>query len=82
MAVSGGGVVKRMPVSLLEDDADWVEMYRSPEEEPEPEIIPGKEVDNSWGGIYAAAKLAGAKFLSAWRRSGRSVRLDWHQWGK
>ena len=53
---------KRMPVSLLEDDADWVEMYRSPEEEPEPEIIPGKEVDNSWGGIYAAAKLAGAKF--------------------
>lgn len=54
---------KRMPVALLENDADWVEMYRSPEEEePKVDIIPGKEVDNSWGGVYAAAKLAGAKF--------------------
>ena len=53
---------KLMPVSLLEDDADWIEMFRSPEEEPKADIIPGKEVDNSWGGIFAAAKLAGAKF--------------------
>ncbi len=55
---------KAMPVSLLEDDADWVEQYRDPaiDEEPADTVIRGKDIDNSYGGIYAAARLAGAKF--------------------
>ena len=57
---------KLMPVSLLEeDDADWIQTWRDPaiDEEPEvPVILPGKEPDNSWGGVMAAARKAGAKF--------------------
>ena len=56
---------KRMPVSLLEDDADWIETYRDPavEEEPEvPVVLSGKEPELSWGSCLAMAKLAGAKF--------------------
>ena len=53
-----------MPVSLLEDDADWIQTYRDPaiEEDPEvPVVLAGKENENSWGGVKAAAKGAGAK---------------------
>ena len=56
---------KLMPVSLLEDDADWIQTYRDPaiEEDPEvPIVLTGKENENSWGGVKAAAKVAGAKF--------------------
>ena len=56
---------KLMPVSLLEDDADWIQTFRDPaiEEEPEvPVVLSGKEPDNSWGGVMAAARKAGAKF--------------------
>ena len=56
---------KLMPVSLLEDDADWIQTYRDPaiEEDPEvPVVLTGKENENSWGGVKAAAKKAGAKF--------------------
>ena len=56
---------KAMPVSLLEDDADWVLTYRNPavEEDPEvPVVLPGKEPELSWGGVIAMAKKAGAKY--------------------
>ena len=56
---------KLMPVSLLEEDADWIQTWRDPaiEEDPEvPIVLPGKEPPNSWGGIQAAARKAGAKF--------------------
>ena len=56
---------KLMPVSLLEDDADWIQTFRDPaiEEEPEvPVILSGKEPELSWGSVLAMAKLAGAKF--------------------
>ena len=56
---------KLMPVSLLEYDADWIQTFRDPaiDEEPEvPVVIPGREPENSWGGILAAAKVGGAKF--------------------
>ena len=56
---------KLMPVSLLEDDADWIQTWRDPaiNEEPEvPVILSGKEPELSWGGVLAMAKLAGAKF--------------------
>ena len=56
---------KLMPVSLLEDDADWIQTFRDPaiDEEPEvPVILSGKEPELSWGGVMAMAKLAGAKF--------------------
>jgi hypothetical protein len=56
---------KLMPVSLLEDDADWIQTFRDPaiDEDPEvPIVIPGRESENSWGGVLAAARKAGAKF--------------------
>ena len=56
---------KLMPVSLLEEDADWIQTYRDPaiDEEPEvPVILSGKEPELSWGSCLAMAKLAGAKF--------------------
>ena len=56
---------KLMPVSLLEDDADWIQTFRDPaiDDEPEvPVILSGKEPELSWGGVLAMAKLAGAKF--------------------
>ena len=56
---------KLMPVSLLEDDADWIQTWRDPaiEEDPEvPIVLAGKETENSWGGVVAAAKKAGAKY--------------------
>ena len=56
---------KLIPVSLLEDDADWIQTYRDPaiEEDPEvPVILSGKEPENSWGGVLAAARKAGARF--------------------
>ena len=56
---------KRMPVSLLEEDADWIQTYRDPaiEEDPEvPVILSGKEPELSWGGVLAMARKAGAKF--------------------
>ena len=54
-----------MPVSLLEEDADWVQTYRDPaiEEDPEvPIILHGKDNELTWGGVLAMAKLAGAKY--------------------
>ena len=54
-----------MPVSLLEGDADWIQTYRDPAIEEEPEVpvaMPGKEPELSWGGVLAMAKKAGAKF--------------------
>ena len=56
---------KKMPVSLLEDDADWMQTYRDPAVEDEPEapvVLTGKENENSWGGVLAAATKAGAKY--------------------
>ena len=56
---------KAIPVSLLEDDADWIQTWRDPAIEEEPEVpicLPGRETDNSWGGVLAAARKAGAKF--------------------
>ena len=56
---------KAMPVSLLEEDADWVQTYRDPaiEEDPEvPVILSGKEPELSWGSVLAMAKKAGARF--------------------
>ena len=56
---------KLMPVSLLEEDADWIQTYRDPaiDEEPEvPVVLSGKEPELSWGSCLAMAKLAGAKF--------------------
>ena len=56
---------KRMPVSLLEEDADWIQTWRDPAIEEDPEVavcIPGGKSDNSWGGVLAAAKKAGAKY--------------------
>ena len=55
---------KLMPVSLLEDDADWIQTYRSPEEEKPLDtiVMSGKESANSWGGVRAAAVKAGAKY--------------------
>ena len=54
-----------MPVSLLEDDADWVQTFRDPaiDEEPEvPVVLTSKDQLLSWGSCLAMAKLAGAKF--------------------
>ena len=54
-----------MPVSLLEEDADWIQTFRDPaiEEDPDvPVVLLGKEPENSWGGILAAARKGGAKF--------------------
>ena len=57
---------KKLPVSLLEDDADWVLTYRDPavDENPDvPVVLEDKPAsENSWEGVYAAAKRAGAKF--------------------
>ena len=56
---------RRIPVDLLEESADWIQTWRDPaiEEEPEvPVVIPGRETENSWGGIRAAAVKAGAKY--------------------
>jgi hypothetical protein len=56
---------KLMPVSLLEDDSDWMQTYRDPaiEEEPEvPIVISGKDNELSWGSCLAMAAKAGAKF--------------------
>lgn len=56
---------RRMPVSLLEDDADWILQYRNPavEEEPEvPILLSDEEPELSWGSVVAMAALAGAKF--------------------
>ena len=56
---------KLMPVSLLEDDADWIQTFRDPaiDEEPEvPVVLTSKEQLLNWGSCLAMAKLAGAKF--------------------
>ena len=56
---------KKMPVTLLEDDADWIQTYRDPaiDEEPEvPIVLHGKDNELTWGGVLAMAKLAGAKY--------------------
>ena len=56
---------KLMPVSLLEDDADWIQTWRDPAIEEDPEVpicLPGRETENSWGGVLAAGRKAGAKF--------------------
>ena len=56
---------KKMPVSLLEEDADWILTFRDPaiDEEPEvPVILSGKEPELSWGGVLAMARRAGAKY--------------------
>ena len=56
---------KLMPVSLLEDEADWIETFRDPavDEDPDvPVVLAGNESENSWGGVLAAAKKAGAKY--------------------
>ena len=56
---------KLMPVSLLESDADWIQTFRDPaiDEEPEvPVVFTSKEPELSWSGVMAMAKLAGAKY--------------------
>lgn len=56
---------KLMPVSLLEEDADWIQTWRDPaiDEDPEvPVILSGKEPELSWGGVLAMARRAGAKY--------------------
>ena len=56
---------KRMPVSLLEDDADWILTYRDPAVEEDPEVpvaLPGKQSELDWDGATAMAKKAGAKY--------------------
>ena len=56
---------KLMPVSLLEEDADWIQTWRDPAIEEDPEVpvcLPGRESENSWGGVLAAARKAGAKY--------------------
>ena len=57
---------KKMPVSLLEEDADWVQTYRDPAVDNDPDVPVILHDDcteeNSWDGVYAAAKRAGAKF--------------------
>ena len=56
---------KAMPVSLLEDDADWVLTYRNPAVEEDPEVpvaLPGKQSELDWDGATAMAKKAGAKY--------------------
>ena len=56
---------KLMPVSLLEEDADWIQTYRDPAIEEDPEVpicLVGRENENSWGGVLAAARKAGAKY--------------------
>ena len=56
---------KLLPVSLLEEDADWIQTWRDPAIEEDPEVpvcLPGRESENSWGGVLAAARKAGAKF--------------------
>ena len=56
---------KLMPVSLLEEDADWIQTFRDPaiDEDPEvPVILSGKEPELSWGGVLAMARKAGARF--------------------
>ena len=56
---------KRLPVDLLEEDADLIQTWRDPaiEEDPEvPIVLAGKENENSWGGVLAAARKAGAKY--------------------
>ena len=56
---------KRLPVMLLEDDAEWIQIYRDPaiDEDPEvPVVLSGKEPELSWGGVMAMAKKAGAKY--------------------
>ena len=56
---------KLMPVSLLEDDADWIQTFRDPAIEEDPEVpvcLVGRENENSWGGVLAAARKAGAKY--------------------
>ena len=57
---------KLMPVTLLEDDADWMQTYRDPaiEEEPEvPIVLSGKEPENScwWQCVGRWLKLAGVE---------------------
>ncbi|MEK9632041.1 MAG: glucosaminidase domain-containing protein, partial [Synechococcus sp.] len=57
---------KKMPVSLLEEDAGWILTYRDPAVDENPDVpitIENKPAsENSWWGVYAAAKRAGAKF--------------------
>ena len=56
---------KLMPVSLLEDDSDWMTTYRDPavEEEPEvPIVISGNEPELNWASCLLMAAKAGAKF--------------------
>jgi len=54
---------RRMPVDLLEQDADWIEQYRDDAtEEPDVPVLTGKEPELSWGGVLAMAKKAGATY--------------------
>ena len=59
---------EQMPRVLLEETTDWISIYRDPpaDEEHVPgaglETVMGGDVDNSWGGVLAAARVAGAKF--------------------
>ena len=56
-----------MPVSAcLKDDADWIQTWRDPaiEEDPEvPVVLAGKETENSWGGIKLRRRRLGRSFL-------------------
>ena len=56
---------KLMPVSLLEEDQLIGFRYRDPAIEEDPEVpvcLVGRENENSWGGVLAAAKKAGAEY--------------------
>lgn len=48
-------LASQMPASLLKNDAEWVEVFRSaPASKP--------KATNTWEGVYASAKAAGAKY--------------------
>lgn len=48
-------LASQMPTSLLKNDAEWVQVFRSTP-------TPKPSADNTWAGVYGAAKDAGAKY--------------------
>ena len=55
---------KLMPVSLLEEDSDWIQTFRDPaiEDEPEVPVILNNDNELSWERVVTMAAKAGAKF--------------------
>ena len=70
--------------SLLCDQAQWVKLFRAPLESPPV----AEKVDNTWGGITAAGRNAGAKFpellAAQWALEsgfGKYPSGKWNYWG-